>query len=278
MMMVVDHVSPWLTPSSTFANTTQPHDGAQMSRSGTGTPTSQPATSTGLRPKRSESVPAKKLVIAFVTPNATMNVSVAVRAVRPNTSSARSGRIVRSWPIIPPTSALTATRSENCARFSRRPSRTNDELVVTYAIVAYRAGARCAEASAVALATSKGVRDAVRLSVPAGGARPQNGGVTGTGGAAFGRDDDVLVAEVVLRIAADHAEVPGEVLEALVRESLVPTANAPVTMYRAVLAERRVRTRLRGTPRSGVLDASGDAGTVGARAWNATYGLPPVTT
>ena len=56
---VVDQVSPWLTPSSTFANTTQPHDGAQMSMNGTGSATSHPATSTGLRPYRSDSVPAK---------------------------------------------------------------------------------------------------------------------------------------------------------------------------------------------------------------------------
>ena len=84
----------------------------------------QPATSTGLRPKRSERVPAKKLVAAFTMPNATMNVSVAVNAVSPNSCSASSGRTVRSWPIIPPTSALTPTSSRNWARFSRSPSRT----------------------------------------------------------------------------------------------------------------------------------------------------------
>ena len=50
MMTVVDHVRPWLTPSSTLANTTHPHVGAQISSSGTGMPMSQPATSTGLRP------------------------------------------------------------------------------------------------------------------------------------------------------------------------------------------------------------------------------------
>ncbi len=59
MITVVDQVSPWLMPSSTFAATTQPHDGAQISSSGTGTATSHPATSTGLRPKRSAQVPAK---------------------------------------------------------------------------------------------------------------------------------------------------------------------------------------------------------------------------
>ena len=123
MMTVVDQVSPWFTPSSTLANTIQLQLGAQINSNGTGRPMIQPATRTGLRPTRSDSVPAKKLVIALTTPNATMNVSVAVNAVRPNTRSASSGSTVRSWPIIPPTSALTPTSSENCARFSRRPSR-----------------------------------------------------------------------------------------------------------------------------------------------------------
>ena len=50
MMTVVDQVRPWLMPSSTLAATTQPQVGAQISSSGTGTATSQPATSTGLRP------------------------------------------------------------------------------------------------------------------------------------------------------------------------------------------------------------------------------------
>jgi hypothetical protein len=56
---VVDQVSPWLIPSSRLATITQDHDGAQISSSGTGTATNQPATSTGLRPKRSIQVPAK---------------------------------------------------------------------------------------------------------------------------------------------------------------------------------------------------------------------------
>jgi len=59
MMTVVDQLSPWLTPSSTFAATTQPHAGAQMSSTGTGTATSHPATSTGLRPYRSDQAPAR---------------------------------------------------------------------------------------------------------------------------------------------------------------------------------------------------------------------------
>jgi hypothetical protein len=50
MITVVDQHSPWLTPSSRLAATTQPQPGAHMSSIGTGSPASQPATSTGLRP------------------------------------------------------------------------------------------------------------------------------------------------------------------------------------------------------------------------------------
>jgi len=59
MITVVDQVSPWLTPSSTLAASTQLQSGPHMSMKGTGTATSQPATSTGLRPKRSEQRPAR---------------------------------------------------------------------------------------------------------------------------------------------------------------------------------------------------------------------------
>ena len=96
-----------------MAKITHPHVGAHINSNGTGRPISQPAISTGLRPKRSDRVPAKKLVPAFTMPNAAMNVSVEENAVRPNSSSASSGRTVRSWPIIPPTRALTPTSSRN---------------------------------------------------------------------------------------------------------------------------------------------------------------------
>jgi hypothetical protein len=113
MITVVDQVSPWLMPSNTLATITQPHDGAHINSSGTGRPISHPATSTGLRPTRSDSVPAKKLVAALTAPNATMKVSADVNAVSPKTFLASNGRTVRSWPIIPPTSALIATSSAN---------------------------------------------------------------------------------------------------------------------------------------------------------------------
>ena len=59
MMTVVDQVRPWLMPNNTLAAITQPHDGAQISSNGTGMASSQPASSTGLRPKRSDQVPAR---------------------------------------------------------------------------------------------------------------------------------------------------------------------------------------------------------------------------
>ena len=59
MITVSDQVRPWLMPSNTFAATTHAQLGATMSSTGTGTATSHPATRTGLRPNRSEKVPAK---------------------------------------------------------------------------------------------------------------------------------------------------------------------------------------------------------------------------
>jgi hypothetical protein len=58
-----------------------------------------------------------------VRPNARRKVRTAVAPVTPNTSVARSGSTVRSWPTIPPTSALTATSSANCPAFARNPRR-----------------------------------------------------------------------------------------------------------------------------------------------------------
>jgi hypothetical protein len=127
MITVVDQVRPWFIPSSTFAATTHFQLGAQISMRGTGTPRTHPATRTGLRPNRSDSAPATALVAAFTTPKATMKVRTAVNASRWKIRLAISGRTVRSCPTIPPTRAFTPTRSENWARFARRPSRTVTE-------------------------------------------------------------------------------------------------------------------------------------------------------
>ena len=58
MITVVDQVSPWLMPRSTFATRIQFQVGAHIKRNGTGTATIHPATSTCFRPIRSESWPA----------------------------------------------------------------------------------------------------------------------------------------------------------------------------------------------------------------------------
>ena len=122
MFTVIDHASPWLIPSRTFAATIHHQLGAHMTRSGTGTPKSHPATSTRLRPNRSPNCPAKKLVSAFTMPNVAMKESAAVLEARPKSRSAMSGRTVRSRPTIAPTNAFTSTRSQNCRQFARRPN------------------------------------------------------------------------------------------------------------------------------------------------------------
>jgi hypothetical protein len=68
------------------------------------------------------------LVSALASPNATMNDSTAALELRPKSSRPISGSVERSKPIIAPTNALTATSSENCARFSRSPSSTRRRL------------------------------------------------------------------------------------------------------------------------------------------------------
>ena len=124
MMTVVDQVRPWFTPSSTLAKMIQPHDGAHIRMNGTGRPISQPATSTGLRPTRSESVPAKKLVAAFTTPKATMNVSAGGEGGEPEDFVGEQGQDGALLADHPADERVDATSSANCGRFSRSPSWT----------------------------------------------------------------------------------------------------------------------------------------------------------
>jgi len=56
-------------------------------------------------------------------PNATMNVSVAVRSARWKVSFASSGTTVRSWPSVAPTSALTAVPAAGSRRGLPMPAR-----------------------------------------------------------------------------------------------------------------------------------------------------------
>src|SRR6058998_1812951 len=126
MITVVDQHSPWLTPSSTLANTIHPQLGAQMINSGTGSPASQPATRSGLRPIRSASWPAKRFASAFTAPKVMRKERTTVFETRPKSASAISGRTVRSSPTIAPTNALTTTSSANWRQLAPRPSRMGD--------------------------------------------------------------------------------------------------------------------------------------------------------
>src|SRR3972149_6358960 len=101
MITVVDQQSPWLRPSSTLAATTQLQLGANMMSQGTGNPTSQPATSTRLRPTRSDMRPAKRLARAFTAPKLTMKERMADFEARAKSCSAMSGGTARSWPPAP---------------------------------------------------------------------------------------------------------------------------------------------------------------------------------
>ena len=113
MLTVIDHVSPWLTPSSRLAPITQPHDGARMSMKGTGRPNSHPATSTLFRVKRWERLPENRLAKAFAIPKLAIKETAAAVVATPNSLSASSGRTERSSPTMPPTNTVTAISKAN---------------------------------------------------------------------------------------------------------------------------------------------------------------------
>jgi hypothetical protein len=110
-------------PRSTFAPTIHAHDGPYASMNGTGRPTIQPATSTVFLVYRSASQPDTRLTQALIRPNVMMNEKTTISEPIPNSLVPISGTTVRSRPTMPPTKALMRTRSENCGRFSRSPSR-----------------------------------------------------------------------------------------------------------------------------------------------------------
>src|SRR5438445_659950 len=126
MITVVDQHKPWLTPSSTLANTIQPQLGAQMMSSGTGSPASQPATRSGLRPIRSASCPANRLASDLTMPKLIRKERTTVFETSPKSAWAMSGTTVRSSPTIAPTKALTTTSSVNWRQLAPRPSRMGD--------------------------------------------------------------------------------------------------------------------------------------------------------
>src|ERR1041385_6392264 len=126
MLTVVDQHSPWLMPSSTWANTTHPRGGAAIMSSGPGRPASQPATRSGLRPIRSASWPVSKFARAFTAPKLMRKERTTVFEARPKSAWAISGRMVRSSPTMAPTKALITTSSANWPRLAPRPRRMED--------------------------------------------------------------------------------------------------------------------------------------------------------
>lgn len=142
MITVADQASPWLIPNSTLASTIQPQVGARMRRNGTGSPASHPATSSLLRPTRSERRPAVRLAEAFTIPKLTINDRTAVFETRWKSCWPMSGMTVRSCPTIAPTKALMSTSRANCSQFARRPNRTTGKLDPTEALLAVTAWLR----------------------------------------------------------------------------------------------------------------------------------------
>jgi len=88
-------------------------EGASPINSGTGSATSQPSTSSRLRPKRSASAPAARLVNALAAPKATTKARIAALEVSPKSSLPTSGSTLRSKPTMPPTSAFRPTSRPN---------------------------------------------------------------------------------------------------------------------------------------------------------------------
>src|SRR5207253_7045820 len=121
MFTVVDHARPWLTPSNTLANTTQPQEGARMMSSGTGSAAVHPASNTARRPRRSASRPAVRLLAALTRPKLIRKERIAARLARWKSCSASGANVERSIPTTPPTKALIATSSTNCLQFARSP-------------------------------------------------------------------------------------------------------------------------------------------------------------
>src|SRR5581483_2871671 len=118
-------------PSSTFAEMTQPQEGARKIKTGTGRAKIQPVTRTFFRPHRSPILPANRFAIAFTTPKLARNERIAARDAIPNSRSAKRGRMTRSMPTVAPTNAFTATRRMNCSQFARSPRRTGPERTGT---------------------------------------------------------------------------------------------------------------------------------------------------
>jgi len=137
MITVLNQAMPTLMPDRTLATMIQPHSGAQMSSSGTGSPNSQPATNTGFGPYLSARAPAAWSDRAWVTPKAGTNERTAVKAVSPEDLS---GEQRQDRPLLTdhpaPTRPLTPTSSANWAAFSPRPSLGSRTVIIARVWVA----------------------------------------------------------------------------------------------------------------------------------------------
>ena len=128
MMTVVDQVRPWLTPSRTLATMIHPHVGAHINSSGTGSADEPSGDEHRFAPVAVREGAGEEVGRGLHGAERDDEGERAENAASPKTCSASSGRTVRSWPIMPPTSALTPTSSRNWARFSRSPSRIGRRL------------------------------------------------------------------------------------------------------------------------------------------------------
>jgi hypothetical protein len=109
-------------PNKTFAKMIQFHDGAYISRKGTGIANNHPAIKIFLRENFFSSLTINKFESAFVVPNAIINESKTVVPSIPNASFPKAGSIDLSSPIILPTKALINTNNQNCFTFSLIPA------------------------------------------------------------------------------------------------------------------------------------------------------------
>ena len=96
-------------------------EGASPIRSGTGSATSQPATSSRLRPRRSASAPAARLVNALAAPKATTKARIAEVERRPKSCLPTSGSTLRSRPTIAADERVQADEQAELASVRAQP-------------------------------------------------------------------------------------------------------------------------------------------------------------
>ena len=121
MMTVVDQVRPWLMPSSTLATTTQPQRRRPDQQQRHGEADEPAGDEDGLAAVAVREGAGEEVGRGLGRAEGDDERERGGERGEAELRSASSGRTVRSWPIIPPTRALTPTSSENWARFARSP-------------------------------------------------------------------------------------------------------------------------------------------------------------